>query len=280
MVFALKDARRQLSEDVGDYFVSTTTGAGTTLTVVDTRLSEEDNDDFVTKPSTVSIVGAQAGGPASDEERRIAEDGLTASTLTVRRAFSVMASGIEYEVNRLFTAAEKDRAIAKSLELCVPIVWKHVLATLTVVEDQHTYDIAASGFYRNVVNQANLVGAGDDENEYPIFGIEYRDGTDIYFHHIPEADREIRLRGIGTAAVTNLDQGELLIVTARAAMYLASQAKRQGPVDRRTFYEEMERDMTNAFAERVQRFMKPAPAKNYITEAYDTPLTDTNWRLS
>lgn len=279
MPFTLKDARRELSKDVGDFFVSTAESGTTTLAITDARLSEEDNDDFVTKPSTVFVVGAQTGGPSTDEERRIADDGLSASVLTVRRAFSALASGVEYEVHRLFTGTEKNNAITKALDLVVPIVWKHIQADITVVAEQHQYDISASNFYRNDPHQANILSEDDTEHEYPVYSMETRDGTDIYFPFLPDAGRVIRLRGIGVAAIADLDAGELSIVTARAGMYLASQAKKQGPQDRRDFFAQMEQDLTNDFAERVTRFMKPAPPKNYRTEGLGSQQIDTNWRL-
>lgn len=279
MVFALKDARRELSKDLGDYYFQTTTGAGTTATVVSAPLTEQDVDDFVTKPSTVYIVGGQTNGPSSDEERRIAEEGLVTDTITVRRAFSAMATGLEFEVHRLFTGEEKNDALNKALNLIVPIVWKHVSTTVTVVADQHEYSLSAAGFYRNEPHQVNLVSDGDTEHEFPIYGTEMRGASTLYLPYLPGAGRTIRLRGIGTAAISDMDDGELSILTARAGMYLAEQGQNQGPQDRRTFFQELGQRMERSFAERVTRFMKPAPPKNYRTEALGTNVIDTNWRL-
>ena len=89
------EARDQLSHDMGDFFERVTTAAGTTSTVVADPLQDFEDDKFGTRQGTVFIKGGQASGPVTNEERGMNFPGAkVAATITVKWAFTAMASGL------------------------------------------------------------------------------------------------------------------------------------------------------------------------------------------
>lgn len=286
-----KSARQQLSKDIADFFESTVTSAGCSADdFVDTALIDEggnNQDEFLTDRATVWVEGGQtddccSAGPTSDEERRIDRDtsDLSTGSIDCFRAFSAaLGPGIVYEVHRLFTAAEKDRAITQALTLVVPIVWAHVTSTITMVEDQYDYDISCDGYYRNIPHQVHKVSPSDSEITVPLHNWEPRSGTDIHLHFRPRADETLRLFGIGIPTLSGLDTGELLIVSARASIYMLETALNSNRTDQYQLFKDLLDNARTMYAERVRMFMKPAPAKQLLSQANSRSLVDIDFGI-
>lgn len=297
-----KTARAQLSKDLGDFFESTITGdpCGCDLnTIEDSQLIDEggnNQDHFLTDLTTIWVEGGQedcccmAIGPTSDEARRVDRDNSSLSTgiLQTFRNFSAqVTTGAVYELHRLFTAAEKDRAVTVALQLVVPLVWKHLVVDVDMVADQFDYDMTALtddccnsvSFYRNIPHQVGKVSPSDSELVVPLHNWQIRNGTDLHIYSRPRSGESLRLYGITEPVLADLDNGELLIVSARAAIYLLETAIQGTRVDQRELFLVLLQNARSMYAERVRQHMKMAPARQLQSEAYAQNLIDTDWGI-
>jgi hypothetical protein len=287
MAVTVKSARRQLAEDLGDYFVSTTTsdGAASGDTLVDDALKEQNDDRFITKQTSVWIEGGQSNGPTSDQERGLADGTKVSDTITPTRNFdvtgatgSVIKSGIEYEVHRSFSAAAKNRAITQALRLCFPIVFKRASGDVLMAADQYDYNISTIGLYRNEPRQVHLVNADDTELTREVFAWEVRDGTNLHLLFRPTDGEKLRVFGIQQPAITDLDAtASLLIVSARAAWYLYEQAINSVPTDQVGRYKGLLEQAQRMFQERVIRFQEIGLPATLRTDVFDQSTTDIRW---
>lgn len=277
-----QEARRQLSDDLGDYFVSTTTGAAADAKdLIDAALLEQNNDEFPTKQATAFIKGGQVGGPVGDEERAI--DTLTSlsSKLTMKRAFSVLTgSGVEYEAHRIFTAAEKTRAITTALNLCFPIVFKRAQGEITMVADQYDYDISSLAFYRNEPRQVHLVSLSDTELTQELHSWDVRDGVKLHLGFRPVDAQKLRLFGIKQPALSDLDTTTtMLIITARAAWHLYDQGIAGKPSDFVGRYQGLREQAKAMFQERMTKYQPVGVSATIRTEVFDQGVVDVNWSV-
>lgn len=218
------EARTQLSKDLGDFFESTTTGAGSTTTLVDDAIGDWDEDSFFLNRRRTTIYMQGAG-----EERRVDPDtGITTSnTLTVTRAFtSGTGSGNTWELHRLFTAAQKDEAITVALDLIWPKMFLPIHYSFSTVAEQMDYDISSAGFHNDVVRQVQQESTADSEHWVDLFNWEMRvndsSGTkELHFLEQPSAVRTIHTFGHKKMALSDYTDGEdLLALCAQAAVYL------------------------------------------------------------
>ena len=110
-----------LSKDLNDYWASTTTAAGAagSTTIVDTALMAQVSDWITDKTYTRITSGACDG-----EERKITA--LSSSTLTFLPHSAQIASGVTYEIHRVFTASEKRTALLHAVKDCFPWVYEKV----------------------------------------------------------------------------------------------------------------------------------------------------------
>uniref|UniRef100_A0A6M3JEG3 Putative tail protein n=1 Tax=viral metagenome TaxID=1070528 RepID=A0A6M3JEG3_9ZZZZ len=142
-----------LGQDLDDVWSSTTTGAGNAnkLTLEDTTLYEKVadwvNDGMIIYITSGTDIGAT----------RVV-DSLSGSTLTVKTAFSALiASGVTYEIHRLFTRTQKLVALRNSAALLCPEVHAVVRdMTTEVVDYQHEYDISSLSLFNNKPHQVLL----------------------------------------------------------------------------------------------------------------------------
>ena len=120
MASTLQALRQKLSEQIGDYWVSTATGGDADkLDIIDTALSGFQNTWLSNgadgrKNSTVLVIESTVGAESAKEERWVDSDLLTVATgiVGVTAVFTqVNAAGDDYEIHRKFTAADKERAI-------------------------------------------------------------------------------------------------------------------------------------------------------------------------
>jgi hypothetical protein len=98
-----------LSKDIGDYWRSTTTGAGSTTTVVDTALCAKAND-WITDESYL-YVEDMTGDTYNEAERKISSLDNTTGTLTVLAIGGALSTSAIYRVHRLFNASDKRIAL-------------------------------------------------------------------------------------------------------------------------------------------------------------------------
>jgi len=122
MATTLQYAMTELSKQIGDYWESTTTGTGSTVTVVDSALLAKPNDwitdvtyDFVTS------------GTNTGEERKVSTSSLlTAGTYIVGTHGTTTFSGITYQIHRLFEPSEKRRALITAAKNVYPDLYQEI----------------------------------------------------------------------------------------------------------------------------------------------------------
>jgi hypothetical protein len=107
-----------LSKDIDDYFASTSTSTGAVggTTIIDTALAAYESD-WITDFSWDRITS----GTYANESRKISS--LSSTTLTTLAHGGQIASGVTYEVHRLFAPVEKLRALTQAVKLCYPYVY-------------------------------------------------------------------------------------------------------------------------------------------------------------
>lgn len=274
------EAREQLSKDMRDFFRSTTTAnAGAANQLVDARLSEEDDDDFITDETRIWIDGGQSGGPVADEERAIASK--SGATATAKRNFSVtVQSGVIYEVHRLFSAADKDAAITVALDLVTPVIFDYINTTIVTVADQFDYSLTATGLYENTPHSVHVVSTGDSERDIPIYAWEIRDGTTLHLKRRINGGKTLRLFGIGKAALSSIDQPQLMILASRAAMYLYEGVLSEARNDQVARFERLLQMETNRYNTRKALYKRPAPPATMRTEAFDVDGIDFDFSVT
>ena len=271
-------ARIQLSRDLGDYFAGTTTATGGDPgKLKDDRLQEEDDDKFPAEGATIHLIGGQTGGPTSDEERGISTK--AAGVLTMLRSWSVtVQASVNYTAHRLFRSDEKDDALTVALDLVVPIIFKDTTLDVTTVANQQDYDLSTASFYpSDEPHQVHLVSTEDTERTFPLSNWEMRGGK-LHMGMRITSVRTLRCYGIKKAVITDISQPQLLIVTARAAMYLYEQAIASAPNDMAGRFAGLLTQATQTFAERVTRHMLTTEyGKTVLTDVYEDSLNDINW---
>ncbi|KKN71171.1 hypothetical protein LCGC14_0423340 [marine sediment metagenome] len=260
----LDEARVQLSKDLGDNREGTTTsiGAGDGSTIIDLIFGEEDVDRFFLNERKTSIFL-----PGTDEER-VADHvtGLTGTpvdTLTMLRVFGAqVASGAGYEVHRLFGALEKEDAINEAIDLVWPSLFIPSRATVTTVAQQMDYDVSAAGFFRNVIRDLKIVSTADTEQEVRLFNWDNRvsDGDGVVKLHLGEQPfdaRTLAIYGHKKMALADFTAGEdLLVLTARAAVYMLENELAVGFVTDTALLERLLQLNQGRFAQRLFHYKR------------------------
>lgn len=272
-----KEARDQLSHDIGDDLEGrlsvTTSSNGTTTTVVSDEFLDFNDDELDTERMTL----LSEDGPNIDEERKVS---LSDSTATATRAFGNATSiNEEYSVHRLFTASEKDNAITQALKLLWPTLFVKDEFEFDEVANQYDYDISAAGFYRDTPRQLHLVSEDDPELSLMLFDWSYNpDDGFLKLGRLYGTGRTYRAIGHKQPALSDITSDELLIVTARAALYLYDQAMQTQRVDFLNRYEDARAVMAAALRERTVRF---APTPVAMTKRFSGyrkhRLIDKDW---
>jgi len=109
---------------LGDYWAGTTTddGAADGTTLIDSALTEWSSDEVATgaggqRPTYVLVTDDSL----TKEERRVSSLTTATGTITVTRAFTAqVTSSKTYELHKLFSATEKERAIARAVKDVYP----------------------------------------------------------------------------------------------------------------------------------------------------------------
>lgn len=128
MTTTFLEAEAELSRQLGDYWSSTTTGAGTATTLVDTALKAKANDWIDGDREMYSFLIEEPGGAASIyDERKISSLDNSTGTLTALAFDAAPGTGIDYEVHRLFTPSEKRRALVAAARRVFPELHVQIL---------------------------------------------------------------------------------------------------------------------------------------------------------
>ena len=124
MATNLANAMVELSKQIGDYWSSTATSNGEAngTTIVDTSLKAKAND-WVETGDTFDRI---TSGTYANEERQVSSLDNTTGTLTVLAHGGQIASGVTYEVHRLFTASNKKEALVLAARNCFPNIFQEV----------------------------------------------------------------------------------------------------------------------------------------------------------
>lgn len=123
MATTLLNCQILLSKEIGDYWESTSSGTGSTVTVVDSALIAKPND-WITDVTYDLITSGSNNG----EERKVSTSSLlTAGTYLVGTHGTTTFSGITYQLHRLFEPSEKRRALVAAAKNifgnCYDMVW-------------------------------------------------------------------------------------------------------------------------------------------------------------
>ncbi len=260
----LDQARPQVSKDLNDDFSSVTTTIGNVnkKTLIDVALGDWDTDSFflARRRSTVFILSA-------DEERFAdVSVGLTGSpidTLTVTRAFtSQVANSANYEVHRMYSALQKELAINAAVDLCWPQMFIPVETTITLVAQQMDYDVSAAGLFRDAVRQVKVQSTADTEHWVRVFNWEMRHddtsgGMKLHFFQPPDEARTIHIFGHKKMALTDYTVNEdLLVLSAKAAVYLIERDLSTAVVDERSHLERMLALNEKRFRDRATQYKR------------------------
>lgn len=214
-------ARDQLSQDIGDFWSETTTAAGDTAgyTLVDSRLTEEEPEEFLSGRTWVEL-------EVAGDVRRVRSLAAPTGELTLYRAAAAqIATAKAYRIHRLFHPTDKDRAITQAVSLCRTFIMPRAEVDITTVAEQLDYDQSAAAFINDWPRQALLIDNEETERWSTIQNWTISE-TNRYFHLNSEitAGRTIRLIGHTDLTLTTLTTKTLPIVTARAGMWLYEQA--------------------------------------------------------
>ncbi len=216
-------AREQVTRDLGDRFSSTTTANGATDTLVDDFLTNFDDDRFVNKFDTwVKIISGSTGTTDDGKIRRVLSK--TGNTLTLAFALSgTTVTSIVYEVFHLFRPDEYDDAVISALEAVFPTVFKLTTLDVVVVEGTYDYDISSGNFQNDMPRQAHIISPSDSEVTVPFFDWEKRlvgAAPGVHFNEHPPVGTTVRLVGITQSVIGDISTQQLLILSARAVLFL------------------------------------------------------------
>jgi len=126
MSTTLAAAMVELSKQLGDYWASTTTGAGSSTTLVDTALMAKANDWVETAEVYAFLTEEPAGAAAIYDERKISSLDNSDGTLTTLAFAAAPGTGIDYEIHRLFSPSDKRRALIYSARHSFPHLFKEI----------------------------------------------------------------------------------------------------------------------------------------------------------
>ncbi len=146
-----------LGSDLDDGWIGTTTaqGAADKLDLIDDALYEKVAD-WVSDGMLVYLPDGPSG--AGSAETRVV-DSLATNTLDVKTAFSVrVASGVSYEVHRLFTRSQKLVALRNAATLICPGVHAVVrdMDTVLTTVNKYEFNISSLSIYQNRPHQILL----------------------------------------------------------------------------------------------------------------------------
>lgn len=251
----------QVSRDLGDYFPGTTTAQGLATTFKDTILANFNDDRFVNKFDTwLKIISGSTSGNDDGKTRRIISKVGTTATFAIALA-GVTPSGMVYQVHKLFTPDEKDDAVTNALETMFPTVFKLVTQDITISADTYDYATNSSSFQNGLPRQAHIISA-DTEVTKPFFNWEGRQVSGvngIHFNEHPPVGTTVRLVGLTQPTITNISTQHMLILSARAILFLLEGALGQGINENTQRFQHLEQVWQGRLQERIQQHAEAPP---------------------
>jgi len=125
MSTTLVNCLTELSKQLGDYWSSTTTGAGSTTTLVDSALMAKAND-WITDDCWAFLIEEPASAAAIYDERKISSLDNSTGTLTTLAFGEAPGTGIDYQVHRLFSPSDKRIALVAAARRVFPSLFQEV----------------------------------------------------------------------------------------------------------------------------------------------------------
>ncbi len=125
MTTTLLAAQGELSRQLGDFWNSTTDGAGSTTTLVDSALKAY-ADDWIQDWSWVMLTEEPAGAAAIYDIRKVSSLDNSSGTLTVLDFDAAPGTGIDYELHRLFHPDDKNAALVYAARNGFPAIHEKV----------------------------------------------------------------------------------------------------------------------------------------------------------
>lgn len=265
-----------VSQDTGDYWKSTTNGAGSTTTLVDKALINEDNDDFVTDRAQIHMLA----GDAADETAGILSK--SGDTLTVKTSDDFTTgtdSGNAYEVHRLFTRKEKVDAITRALDLVFPQLFTIKQEDVTVVAAQYQYTLTNFTF-RTQPSRVAIQSDYDVEKDIRIFNWEIMpENGKLRFTVLPSAGRIFTVSGIIPPTLALItDSRHKQILSSMAALELYDQAVVNSPSDQVSRWERASQKMEITHKKRVAKFGPTAPPWTLRTDVHEKVVLSSSRR--
>ncbi len=119
MSTSLINAFVALTKDIGDYWASTTTGAGTATTLVDASLMAKSND-WLSREAYVILTEEPTGSAAIYDERKASSLDNTTGTLTTLTFAAAPGTGIDYMLTRQFSPTDYKLALIYAAKASYP----------------------------------------------------------------------------------------------------------------------------------------------------------------
>ncbi len=125
MSTTLLAAEQALSKELSDYWSSTTTGAGSATTLVDSALMAKAND-WVTDNTWAILLYEPSGAAAIYDERKVSTLSNTDGTLTTLTFAAAPGSGVDYSLHRLFSPSDKRIALIAAAKNGYPDIFNEI----------------------------------------------------------------------------------------------------------------------------------------------------------
>ncbi len=126
MSSSLATCLTSFSKDIGDDWQSTTTGAGSATTMVDTALMAKSNDWIPLYNAWVFLLEEPTGNAVIYDERLTTALDNTTGTLTTLTFAAAPGTGIDYSLHRLFSPSDKRTALIYACKAGFPYIHKKI----------------------------------------------------------------------------------------------------------------------------------------------------------
>ena len=226
--------RDRLSEEIGDYFKGTTSSDGSDgYQLIDTELGKYDDDELIDKYNSSFYIETLSLTASGEENYAVSKSG---NTVTMRGLYSgIIPNSTVYSMHRLFSAAQKDRAIERVRKSIFPTIFLEAQSEITIVADQYTYDLSSAAFEdpNGAPRDVLLVDSQDTEETLPLTNWEIVPGqtNKLKFNYLPATGRTVRLIGIKTQILANYDDQDEELLVAFAARSLFNEGVQAAPGD-------------------------------------------------
>ncbi len=265
------EAREQVSRYLGDWKSSTTTGAGTARSMIDSGLRIETEDSFLSSDSNRTLIFLPTGRDGLSSAETLLATGFRGATgtIAVTPSGAAIATSVGYEIHRLFSPADKDDAVTEAISKCWPVVFERVVQDFPWVVDQQDYDISAAGIFNNSPRQVHWVDKNDTERTRTLFdwaaNFTDADPDELHFFSRIVTTDSFRIFGHAKKILTDFVEDEdALILAVRAALWLLRTEKAKARIEDRGWVNELIRELENEEVRVISA---------YRSKGFDTTVT-------